>query len=230
MKNGGRRIAGQILSDTRFLNSSRRRDGSGDFAGSPARIVGSFSFDISAHFNVHFGGQMKNKAVWISCIVTALFCGRPANASVIITLDQEGGNVVATGSGTVNLAGLGSPNQGQFAPLINPGFARLIIGGVAGSPGLTDAYLDVLFGPPDIAVGGAIMQTLASAATGDLLGLTGSSGQEACSQITSSFRAAMFPARSYLVLLPGITPPSRLSAQTMAPIPGPGDPARAPTP
>ena len=49
---------------------------------------------------------MKRKAVWISCILTALFCGCSANASVIITLEQVGPNVVATSSGMVDLTDL----------------------------------------------------------------------------------------------------------------------------
>jgi hypothetical protein len=49
---------------------------------------------------------MKGKAVWISCILAALFCGCAANARVIITLDQVGPNVVATGSGTIDFTDL----------------------------------------------------------------------------------------------------------------------------
>ncbi len=45
---------------------------------------------------------MKTKAMWISCILAALFCGPAANASLDITLEQVGANVVATGSGTVS--------------------------------------------------------------------------------------------------------------------------------
>jgi hypothetical protein len=47
--------------------------------------------------------KMKRKAVWIGCILAALFCGRAANARVIMTLEQVGPNVVATGSRTVDL-------------------------------------------------------------------------------------------------------------------------------
>ena len=50
---------------------------------------------------------MKTKAVWIGWILTALFfCGRSANAKVIMTLDQVGPNVVATGRGTIDLTDL----------------------------------------------------------------------------------------------------------------------------
>lgn len=49
---------------------------------------------------------MKSKAMRISCILAALLCGRAANATTIMTLKQVGPNVVATGSGTVDLTGL----------------------------------------------------------------------------------------------------------------------------
>jgi uncharacterized integral membrane protein len=50
--------------------------------------------------------KMKRKAVWISCILAALFCGRSANARVIMTVEQVGINVVATGGGTLDITGL----------------------------------------------------------------------------------------------------------------------------
>ena len=39
-------------------------------------------------------------------IAWAMFCGREANASVITTLEQVGSDVVATGSGTVDVTDL----------------------------------------------------------------------------------------------------------------------------
>src|SRR5215469_4136191 len=64
--------------------------------------------------------KMKSKAVWISCILAALFCGCAANARVIMMLEQVGPNVVGTGSGTIDPAGLSFLHNGGSAPGIGP--------------------------------------------------------------------------------------------------------------
>jgi hypothetical protein len=71
---------------------------------------------------------MRRKAVWISCILTALFCGRSANARVILTLDQVGPNVVATGSGTVDTADLMLNNTTTTSADIFPALGILLVG------------------------------------------------------------------------------------------------------
>jgi hypothetical protein len=75
---------------------------------------------------------MKRKAVWISCILAALFCGCAANARVIMTLDQVGPNVVATASGTVDLIGL----SGLLKRPKHRCWDRAVLSVVAGGNGL----------------------------------------------------------------------------------------------
>jgi hypothetical protein len=106
---------------------------------------------------------MKTKAMWISCILAALFCGCAANASVIITLDQVGSNVVATGSGTVNL------NDLTFRGGISP-VAIWPIGGflVVGSTGVSDSY-EFISGPTTFGTGDFFI--VASTGTGNTLGI-----------------------------------------------------------
>jgi len=81
---------------------------------------------------------MKTKTVWISCILAVLFCGRTADATVIIALDQVGSNVVAMGSGTINFTDLTFDDPGSFHPFINP------IGGVL-ALGETSAFAMIFF-------------------------------------------------------------------------------------
>jgi hypothetical protein len=107
---------------------------------------------------------MKRKAVWMSCIVAALFCGRPASASVIITLDQVGPNVVATDSGTVNFNDLTFRGGGSTVVAIWP------IGGflVVGSTGVNDSY-DSISGPTTFGTGDFFI--MASTGIGNTLGI-----------------------------------------------------------
>jgi len=115
---------------------------------------------------------MKSKAVWISCILTALFCGRSANAKVIITLDQMGPNVVATSSGMVDLTDLKPRGQVRCsptrfatcaAPEIDPSRAFLVLST------LVDFYGSVS-GPTSFGSGGLEQ---ASTLTGDGAGIRG---------------------------------------------------------
>jgi len=103
----------------------------------------------------------------MGCILAALFCGRAANASVIMTLDQVGPNVVATGSGTVDLTDLTTfGNFNPLLPVIEPSAALLHIGDPnAGS----SRYIGSISGPTNFGSGPA---TVASSGTGNSLGLT----------------------------------------------------------
>ena len=73
---------------------------------------------------------MKTKAVWRSCILTALFCGCAANASVIITLDQVGPNVVGTARGTADLTDLTRGVATGAGVTLDPPSAFLTLGAV----------------------------------------------------------------------------------------------------
>ena len=113
---------------------------------------------------------MKRKAVWISCILTALFCGLSANASVIMMLDQVGPNVVATGSGTIDLTDLTFFGHGA-APgaYIYPLGAKLLVGSAISVLDF-DIYAGIS-GPTTI--GSEDIPIIASTSTGDALGISG---------------------------------------------------------
>ncbi|MGH9448322.1 MAG: hypothetical protein ACRD3O_21785, partial [Terriglobia bacterium] len=115
---------------------------------------------------------MKSKAVWITCALAALFCGPAANASVIMTLEQEGGNVVASGSGSLDLADL-TYSGGSYddPPFVAPADGAL----VEGNGGFYHVYHSTsISGPANFGSGSPIR---ASAGTGDPLGFDISAGE-----------------------------------------------------
>src|SRR6476620_6900650 len=57
----------------------------------------------------------------IALVFTCLCIRQSAQAGYIVTLQQVGPNVVATGSGTINLTGLTFSSDGVFSPEILPG-------------------------------------------------------------------------------------------------------------
>lgn len=117
-----------------------------------------------AHSNQHFKKKMKSKILLVSCILTALFCARTAHAAVIMTLEQVGPDVVATGSGTVDLAGLTYEFSGSgLGPYIHPSTSGLLVG-AGGNYGLYGA----ISGPASFGTGNG---TVASSGTGGGLGL-----------------------------------------------------------
>jgi len=62
--------------------------------------------------------------------VMSLICVRPAEAYTV-TLHQAGSNVVATGSGAINLTGLSFIENGSIGPGINPHVAFIVTGPTA---------------------------------------------------------------------------------------------------
>jgi hypothetical protein len=87
----------------------------------------------------------------------------PAEASVVIDMSEVGGNVVTTGSGTVDLTDLSFSSSGSDA-----GFVFASVGAVAvGSSGADDLYSGAT-GPASFGAGGFIIPFGQS---GDLLGL-----------------------------------------------------------
>ena len=96
--------------------------------------------------------------------VTSLFSVRPAQAYTV-TLDQVGANVVANGSGPINLTGLTSIGLTQGVGVIQPNTA-LIITGPTGAE-FQDLYKGVT-GPTSFGSGGS---TFANTGTGDFVGV-----------------------------------------------------------
>jgi hypothetical protein len=94
---------------------------------------------------------------------------RPAQAGYIVTLQQVGPNVVATGSGAINLTGLTFQSDGVFSPEILPGAGVQAGGGILTGP--TSSSVDLYFeprGPTSFGSGGA---TPASSGSGDMVGI-----------------------------------------------------------
>jgi hypothetical protein len=103
-----------------------------------------------------------------TAVTASLFSVRPAQAGYIVTLEQVGSNVVATGSGTLNLTGLGLPDL-AFAPsLINPFGGNIVTGSSNAPSGASDAYEAAITGPSSFGRGS---ETFASSGTGDIVGM-----------------------------------------------------------
>jgi hypothetical protein len=92
-----------------------------------------------------------------------------ARAGFVVELTQQGSNVVATGSGAIDLTGLTFSDSGGAQIGLNPSFGAITTG-TGGSP-LADFYFG-LTGPANFGSGGL---TSASSGAGDLVGLSGAS-------------------------------------------------------
>ena len=91
--------------------------------------------------------------------------GYPVRAGYIVDLAQVGSDVIATGTGTLDLAGRHAFNTGFFqSPILDPLVARTITGPASG--GVTDGYIGAT-GPTSFGSRGG---TFASSGSGDLVG------------------------------------------------------------
>jgi hypothetical protein len=99
--------------------------------------------------------------------VTSLFCVRPVQAYTI-TLEELGSNVVATGSGPLDLTGLSFDFPSFQSAGINPNGAVI----VTGSSGPADFYTGFT-GPTSFGSGST---TAASSSSGPLVGIAGVNG------------------------------------------------------
>jgi hypothetical protein len=104
--------------------------------------------------------------------VTLLFSVQPAQAGYIVTLQQVGPDVVATGSGAIDLTRLTfSQSAALFNPEILPQAGVEVGGGIVTGP--TSSSVDYYFeprGPTSFGSGGL---TLASSGSGDMVGIFG---------------------------------------------------------
>lgn len=112
--------------------------------------------------------KMKTKTAFLTCLLAALFCIPAAHASVIMTLEQVGPNVVATGTGTVDLTSLSLAGTNNLGPFVFPGPAVLL----EGNGGFYDVYGHIS-GPSTFGSGG---ETFASTGTGNPLAIDGFGG------------------------------------------------------
>jgi hypothetical protein len=109
-----------------------------------------------------------HRVAFALAVALALWCVVPARAGIIITIEQVGSNVVATGSGSIDLAGLtslGSESGGHTG--VAPNIADVLLGPPVVST--IDDYGSVT-GPGSFGPGGG---TNASPGSGDLFGVAG---------------------------------------------------------
>lgn len=97
-------------------------------------------------------------------LLLGIFSAGTLHASVLFTVIESGGNVVVSGSGSVNLSALSLGSSGSTQSLIRPEVGLLRVG----ASGLFALYSGVT-GPADIGTGGI---HVADSGTGDLIGIT----------------------------------------------------------
>ncbi len=105
-------------------------------------------------------------ALLVGCSLAA----PPAQADYIVTLTQVGGNVVATGSGTIDLTDLSLFGTGIVITSVTPSSGRITIGPAA-SPAFTTVYTGFT-GPTSFGSGGT---TFPSSGSGPIVGTITSS-------------------------------------------------------
>ena len=92
----------------------------------------------------------------------------PAQAAYIVTLQEVGANVVATGSGSIDLAGLNSLSIGSAGARIIPSIGQIITGEPNTGPSPIDRYTGFI-GPTSFGSGGL---TFADSGSGDFVGVS----------------------------------------------------------
>ena len=115
-------------------------------------------------FRKQIGGAA---ALGVAMLVGFGLSAPPALAAFIETLVQQGSNVVATGSGTIDLAGLSFLGGAATTTETNPKFAEIFTGPAGGHP--VDDYTGFT-GPASFGSGGL---TFASSGSGDIVGIAG---------------------------------------------------------
>jgi len=130
---------------------------------------------IRRNNSVRYYGKIPKKLLaltFFGIAVTALFSTRPAQAGYIVTLKQVGSDVVATGSGAVDLTGLTLRVSGTLAPgVITANIGIIQIGGSLDNP-FIDQYTGIT-GPTNFGSGNTFE---ASTNSGDFVGIFGLTG------------------------------------------------------
>jgi hypothetical protein len=75
-----------------------------------------------------FVKQIAGAALSATLPLGSSLISSPAQAAYVVTLEEVGGNVVATGSGAIDLTGLNSPSTSFGFGAILPTFADIITG------------------------------------------------------------------------------------------------------
>ena len=111
-------------------------------------------------------------ATTLGIVLAWLLSVRPAEAGYTVTLQQVGPNVVATGSGAIDLHGLTFSQSASINPAIMPFSNNFLVRGASIYTGPTSSNVDSYFGPqsgPTSFGSGGL--TLASSGSGDMVGI-----------------------------------------------------------
>jgi hypothetical protein len=109
-------------------------------------------------------------SLMFTAVTASLFSVRPAQAGYIVTLQEVGSNVVATGSGAIDLTGLTFEGQAFVATAIVPDFGIITTGASA----VGDLYTGPITGPSSF---GSSFITFANSGIGDLVSIFGLASQ-----------------------------------------------------
>jgi hypothetical protein len=110
-------------------------------------------------------------SLMFTAVTAPLFSVRPAQAGYIVTLQEVGPNVVANGTGAIDLTGLSFVGTDALDnPLINPFIGFILTGASASITGFTSLAFSGPLGFGQVFGSGA----LASSGSGDLVGIFGS--------------------------------------------------------
>lgn len=104
-----------------------------------------------------------------SALATVLLCMATcvSQAAVVINMAEQGGDVVATMSGTLNITDLSTGGTGGQPGFMNPSSGLLLLGGSTNS----FAVYTTITSPPNAGAFGTGGSTLTSSFSGDFLGL-----------------------------------------------------------
>lgn len=116
---------------------------------------------------------MKRLAFLLAVALLAAAAPPPrADGAMIIDIVQRGADVVATGSGTLNLAGLALSGGIAATPQVMPAQPVVIVGTIPGV--LVDTYSGAITGP--LSIGPGAQAAFASSGSGDTFGLAALGG------------------------------------------------------
>src|SRR5438309_4833176 len=111
-------------------------------------------------------------ATTLAIVLAWLLSVRPAQAGYTVTLQQVGPDVVATGSGAINLTGLTFFQSGSLDPQVSPYSVLLPLHGIIGiSTGPTSSNVDIYSSPTGPTSFGTRGPTAASSGSGDMVGI-----------------------------------------------------------
>jgi hypothetical protein len=107
----------------------------------------------------------------LAMLAVGVGMARNAEAAYIVTLVQDGSNVVATGSGSLDLASLTDSGPGPQSAVIEPFFGAIFVGSTTST--VVDAYYVNFAGPGSFGTGG---YSAPSSGSGPLVGRSDGGG------------------------------------------------------